>query len=105
MFTRLDSERNAKNMKKAVNEQRLSPQVYQVFYHIYSKNVFKNVLFLIEKILNFSQEAVQKMDSYVSLPAKRLAHLVHKYVHHCQMKKIEGKSKYFNIAIMAVKSL
>ena len=43
------------------------------------------------------------MDSYVSLPAKRLAHLVHKYVHHCQMKKIEGKSKYFNIAIMAVK--
>ena len=30
------------------------------------------------------------MNDYVSLPAKRLAHLVTKYVHHRQMKEIEG---------------
>ncbi len=30
------------------------------------------------------------MDDYVSLPAKRLSHLVRKYVHHRQMKEIEG---------------
>ena len=31
------------------------------------------------------------MEDYVSLPAQRMAHLVHKYVHHCHMKEIEGE--------------
>ena len=34
---------------------------------------------------------MSKMDDYISIPAKRLAHLVRKYVHHCKMKEIEGK--------------
>lgn len=63
MFTRLDSERNAKIMKKAVNEKKLDPNRYK--------------------------EAVVQMDEYVNLPAQRLAHLVRKYVHHCRMKEIE----------------
>ena len=32
------------------------------------------------------------MKEYTSLPAKRFVHLVHKYVHHRQMKQIEGKN-------------
>ncbi|XP_060555548.1 uncharacterized protein LOC132716319 isoform X1 [Ruditapes philippinarum] len=63
MFTRLDSERNAKIMKKAVNERKLDANRYK--------------------------EAMVQMDEYVSLPAQRLAHLVRKYVHHCRMKDIE----------------
>ncbi|XP_053387320.1 uncharacterized protein LOC123542904 [Mercenaria mercenaria] len=63
MFTRLDSERNAKIMKKAVNERKLDPNRYK--------------------------EAMVQMDEYVNLPAQRLAHLVRKYVHHCRMKEIE----------------
>jgi hypothetical protein len=35
------------------------------------------------------QDAVEKMDEYISIPAQRLAHLVRKYTHHCQMKAIE----------------
>ncbi|KAL4216430.1 hypothetical protein ACF0H5_024155 [Mactra antiquata] len=63
MFTRLDSERNAKIMKKAVNEKKLDTDKYK--------------------------EAMVQMDEYVNLPAQRLAHLVKKYVHHCRMKEIE----------------
>jgi hypothetical protein len=32
MFTRLDSERNAKIMKRAVNDQKLDPDQYKVSY-------------------------------------------------------------------------
>ena len=67
MFTRLDSERNAKIMKKAVMEEKLDSDKYK--------------------------EAVAKMDEYVSLPAQRLAHLVKKYVHHTRMREIEEKVK------------
>ncbi|XP_055872551.1 golgin subfamily A member 3-like isoform X5 [Biomphalaria glabrata] len=67
LFTRLDSERNAKIMRKAVIEDKLNPERYK--------------------------EAIAKMDKYVSLPAQRLAHLVKKYVHHCRMKKIEENVK------------
>ncbi|XP_063437052.1 uncharacterized protein LOC134718457 isoform X3 [Mytilus trossulus] len=67
MFTRLDSERNAKIMKRAVNDEKLDPDQYK--------------------------DAVSKMEDYVSIPAKRLAHLVRKYVHHCRMKEIEENVK------------
>ncbi|XP_052240245.1 myosin-11-like [Dreissena polymorpha] len=64
MFTRLDSERNAKIMKKAVHEDKLDPNRYK--------------------------EAVVQMEEYVSLPAQRLSHLVRKYVHYVRMKEIEA---------------
>ena len=67
MFTRLDSERNAKIMKRAVNDQKLDPDQYK--------------------------DVMSKMDDYISIPAKRLAHLVRKYVHHCKMKEIEENVK------------
>ncbi|GFR68389.1 centrosome-associated protein CEP250-like isoform X1 [Elysia marginata] len=67
MFTRLDSERNAKIMKKAVMDEKLNAEKYK--------------------------EAVAKMDEYVSLPAQRLAHLVRKYMHHKRMRAIEEKVK------------
>ncbi|XP_052693168.1 uncharacterized protein LOC128171411 isoform X3 [Crassostrea angulata] len=38
-------------------------------------------------------DAVTTMDEYVSLPAKRLGHLVRKYVHHSRMKDIEENVK------------
>ncbi|KAL8591259.1 hypothetical protein ACOMHN_017583 [Nucella lapillus] len=67
MFTRLDLERNAKIMKKAVLDQKLDAGKYK--------------------------EAVTTMDDYVSLPAQRLVHLVKKYVHHSRMKEIEENVK------------
>ncbi|RUS70177.1 hypothetical protein EGW08_022061, partial [Elysia chlorotica] len=67
MFTRLDSERNAKIMKKAVMDEKLDTEKYK--------------------------EAVAKMDEYVSLPAQRLGHLVRKYMHHTRMRAIEEKVK------------
>ncbi|XP_067653461.1 putative leucine-rich repeat-containing protein DDB_G0290503 [Haliotis asinina] len=67
MFTRLDSERNAKIMKKAVLDDRLGAERYK--------------------------DAVGQMNQYVSLPAQRLAHLVRKYIHHCRMKAIEENVK------------
>ncbi|XP_069102583.1 myosin-2 heavy chain-like isoform X3 [Argopecten irradians] len=73
MFTRLDSERNAKIMKRAVNDQKMNPDQYK--------------------------DALDKMEDYVGLPAQRLAHLVRKYVHHSRMKEIEEnvkKSKSLN---------
>ncbi|ESO89706.1 hypothetical protein LOTGIDRAFT_234110 [Lottia gigantea] len=63
MFTRLDAERNAKIMKKAVNDEKLDQNIYK--------------------------EAVSQMDKYISLPAQRLGHLVRKYIHHNRMKYIE----------------
>lgn len=65
MFTRLDAERNAKNLKRAMSHNKLTEDRYK--------------------------EAVDKMDAYVSLPAKRLAELVKKYVHHRNMMRIEGR--------------
>ncbi|WAR30176.1 hypothetical protein MAR_003744 [Mya arenaria] len=79
MFTRLDSERNAKIMKRAVNEEKLDPNKYK--------------------------EAVVQMDEYVSLPAQRLSHLVRKYVHHVRMKEIESnvqKSQSLNENVFEV---
>ncbi|BFZ26103.1 hypothetical protein BsWGS_29142 [Bradybaena similaris] len=67
LFTRLDSERNAKIMKKAVMEDKLDPEKYK--------------------------EAVSKMDEYVSLPARRLGNLVKKYVHLRQLRDTEEKVK------------
>ncbi|CAH1252150.1 Hypp9224 [Branchiostoma lanceolatum] len=63
MFSRLDSERNAKSLKKAVNSGRLSPDVYE--------------------------EVVGMMDQYVEIPGKRLRHLAEKYLHHSEMKAVE----------------
>lgn len=65
MFTRLDAERNAKNLKRALNNNKLSEQQYH--------------------------QAVEKMDAYISLPAKRFSELVKKYVHHRNMMRIEGE--------------
>ena len=67
MFTRLDAERNAKNLKRALNNNKLTEEKYQ--------------------------EAVEKMDAYVSLPAKRFSELVKKYVHHRNMMRIEGEMR------------
>jgi len=67
MFTRLDAERNAKNLKRAVNNNKLTEEQYN--------------------------EAVDKMDEYVSLPARRLSELVRKFVHHKNMMRIEGGLK------------
>lgn len=63
MFTRLDAERNGKILKRAVNERRLSDSSFSVI--------------------------MERMDNYVSLPAKRLAHIVRRYSHHRAMKNIE----------------
>ncbi|KAI8500649.1 hypothetical protein Bbelb_214670 [Branchiostoma belcheri] len=63
MFSRLDSERNAKSLKRAVNSGRLSPDVYE--------------------------EVVGMMDQYVEIPGKRLRHLAEKYLHHSEMKAVE----------------
>ena len=76
MFTRLDAERNAKNLKRALNNNKLTEEKYQ--------------------------EAVEKMDAYVSLPAKRFSELVKKYVHHRNMMRIEGEMRtrfYFFVAL------
>ena len=62
MFTRLDAERNGKILKRAVNEGRLSENSFSVI--------------------------IEHMDDYVSLPSKRLAHIVRRYSHHRAMKDI-----------------
>ncbi|XP_013417598.1 nuclear mitotic apparatus protein 1 isoform X2 [Lingula anatina] len=79
MFTRLDSDRNSRAMKSAVNDSKLSPDLYK--------------------------DAVDQMQAYVSLPAQRLAHLVRKFVHHCRMKEIEEtvrQSKSLNNEVFQV---
>eukprot|EP00058_Branchiostoma_floridae_P020035 XP_002605525.1 hypothetical protein BRAFLDRAFT_104092 [Branchiostoma floridae] len=63
MFSRLDSDRNAKSLKRAVNSGRLSPDVYE--------------------------EVVGMMDQYVEIPGRRLRHLAEKYLHHSEMKAVE----------------
>ena len=70
MFTRLDAERNGKILKRAVNERRLSDSSFSVI--------------------------MEHMDNYVSLPAKRLAHIVRRYSHHRAMKNI-GKFEVFSL--------
>lgn len=62
MFTRLDAERNGKILKRAVNEKRLSDDSFSMI--------------------------MEHMDNYVSLPAKRLSHIVRRYSHHRSMKDI-----------------
>ena len=71
MFTRLDAERNGKILKRAVNEGRLSENNFSVI--------------------------VEHMDDYVSLPSKRLAHIVRRYSHHRAMKDI-GKCCKLSLA-------
>ena len=70
MFTRLDAERNGKILKRAVNERRLSDSSFSVI--------------------------MEHMDNYVSLPAKRLAHIVRRYSHHRAMKNI-GRFAVFSL--------
>ena len=76
MFTRLDAERNAKNLKRALNNNKLTEEKYQ--------------------------EAVEKMDAYVSLPAKRFSELVKKYVHHRNMMRIEGeiRTRFYSFVML-----
>ncbi|XP_033624398.1 golgin subfamily B member 1-like isoform X4 [Asterias rubens] len=69
-FSRMDSERNQKALKRAVNAQRLEPEYYN--------------------------EVVQAMDQYTVLPAKRLVHLAKKYAHHTHMKHIEENVRQSN---------
>ncbi|XP_041355858.1 uncharacterized protein LOC121373345 isoform X2 [Gigantopelta aegis] len=79
MFTRLDSDRNAKIMKRAVMDNRLPPHTYK--------------------------EVVSKMDEYINMPAQRFGHLVRKYIHHCRMKQVEDnvrKSKSLNEDVFEV---
>jgi hypothetical protein len=83
MFTKLDAERNAKRLKKAINKGIVSEQEYEVEF-----------IFLALKSLKFQiyvfKNAYQLMDNYVSLPERRWAELVKKYVHHKKMKIIKG---------------
>lgn len=65
MFTRLDAEQNTRVLKRALNERRLSEESVR--------------------------SAVEKMESYVSVPAMRLAQLVRKYIHHVRMKQVEDR--------------
>ncbi|KAK3732288.1 hypothetical protein QZH41_014424 [Actinostola sp. cb2023] len=67
MFSRLDAERNAKILKRAINEKRLTDDdVTNAFDH---------------------------MSDYVSLPAKRLSVIVQRYRHHYAMQQIEEQLK------------
>ncbi|CAD5118521.1 DgyrCDS7214 [Dimorphilus gyrociliatus] len=65
MFTRLDAEQNTRVLKRALNERRLSEESVR--------------------------SAVEKMESYVSVPAMRLSQLVRKYIHHVRMKQVEDR--------------
>ncbi|KAK2167423.1 hypothetical protein LSH36_28g08067 [Paralvinella palmiformis] len=98
MFTRLDSERNAKIMKRAVNEKRLDPAKYEVTFRFNSRAIHSYFAASdvsdidVETIVTygtFAQMAMEKMEDYTNLPTKRLGHLVNKYVHHVQMKEVE----------------
>ncbi|XP_022081778.1 myosin heavy chain, muscle-like isoform X3 [Acanthaster planci] len=70
IFSRTDSERNQKALKRAVNARKLEPQRYM--------------------------EVVQTMDQYTVLPAKRFVHLAKKYTHHMHMKQIEENVRQSN---------
>jgi hypothetical protein len=62
MFSRLDAERNAKILKRAINENRINDgDVTKAFDH---------------------------MSNYISLPAKRLVTIVTRYRHHHAMQEI-----------------
>ncbi|XP_071942657.1 uncharacterized protein [Antedon mediterranea] len=64
IFSRLDFERNQKNLKRAVRSDRISAERYN--------------------------EVVRTMDEYVKIPKQRLENLVKKYTHHTNMKAIEA---------------
>lgn len=93
MFTRMDAERNAKSLKRALNTGSISNEEYKVreanncnvwcrsILHI-SKRTKRNTLW---------KESIQNMDDYMSIPGKLLACLANKYSHHCQMKNVEGR--------------
>lgn len=76
MFTRLDAERNGKIVKRAVHERRLSEESFSAI--------------------------MEHMDSYVGLPAKRLAHIVRRYSHHRSMKDIGNFYMRFEITIVII---
>ncbi|CAE1299291.1 unnamed protein product [Acanthosepion pharaonis] len=67
MFTRLDLERNAKIMTRALASQHISDDRYK--------------------------DIIQQMADYISLPVLRFQQLVHRYVHHCRLKQIYGYIK------------
>ncbi|XP_030829055.1 nuclear anchorage protein 1 isoform X5 [Strongylocentrotus purpuratus] len=70
IFSRSDSERNQKALKRGISAQRVSAEQYN--------------------------EAVRAMEQYTVLPAKRLVHIVRKYSHHTEMKKIEDDVRHSN---------
>ena len=57
MFTRLDSERNAKIMKKAVMDERIPPQTYKVIYS-------KVLIYVLQIIKNKSKRNKRKSNIY-----------------------------------------
>ncbi|XP_071825504.1 uncharacterized protein [Apostichopus japonicus] len=67
IFSRMDTERNQKALKRGINSQKISPDQYN--------------------------EAVRSMEQYNAVPAKRLLNLVQKYSHHVHMKEIEENVK------------
>ncbi|XP_071510595.1 uncharacterized protein [Diadema antillarum] len=70
IFSRSDSERNQRALKRGISAQKVSAEEYN--------------------------EAVRSMEQYTVLPAKRLVHMVRKYTHHTQMKGIEDKVRQSN---------
>lgn len=70
IFSRSDSERNQRALKRGISAQKVSAEQYN--------------------------EAVRSMEQYTVLPAKRLVHIVRKFSHHTQMKKIEDKVRHSN---------
>ncbi|PIK60238.1 putative interaptin [Apostichopus japonicus] len=67
IFSRMDTERNQKALKRGINSQKISPDQYN--------------------------EAVRSMEQYNAVPAKRLLNMVQKYSHHVHMKEIEENVK------------
>ncbi|XP_041459109.1 interaptin-like isoform X7 [Lytechinus variegatus] len=70
IFSRSDSERNQRALKRGISAQKVSAEQYN--------------------------EAVRAMEQYTVLPAKRLVHIVRKYSHHTEMKKIEDDVRRSN---------
>ncbi|XP_063953353.1 uncharacterized protein LOC129255520 isoform X16 [Lytechinus pictus] len=70
IFSRSDSERNQRALKRGISAQKVSAEQYN--------------------------EAVRAMEQYTVLPAKRLVHIVRKYSHHTEMKKIEDDVRHSN---------
>ncbi|KAJ8036572.1 hypothetical protein HOLleu_20588 [Holothuria leucospilota] len=70
IFSRMDTERNQKALKRGINSHKISPDQYN--------------------------EVVRSMEQYNAVPAKRLVQMVQKYTHHTHMKQIEENVKRSN---------